>query len=109
MTKELFKRIFRDGVPPTNHGYPGLGYKVSTENEMIFEHDVAVQMRDGVKIYVDVTRPEGKEKVPAASYLACDQVLTGTVFSVLLRASRNNFLYLVRANGHSVSLRDLPT
>jgi predicted acyl esterase len=65
MTKKPFKRIFRDGVLPTKHGYPGLGYKVSRENGMIFEHDVAVPMRDGVKIYVDVTRPEEKEKVPA--------------------------------------------
>ena len=32
---------------------------------MIIERDVAVPMRDGVKIYVDVTRPKGKEKVPA--------------------------------------------
>lgn len=32
---------------------------------MIIERDVAVPMRDGVKIYVDITRPEGKEKVPA--------------------------------------------
>jgi uncharacterized protein len=65
MTKEPFKRIFRNGVPPSKHGYPGLGYRVSRENGIMFEHDVAVPMRDGVKIYVDVTRPEGEEKVPA--------------------------------------------
>ena len=65
MAKESFKRIFCDGVPPTKHGYPGLGYKVTREHGMIIEHDVAVPMRDGVKIYIDVTRPEGKGKVPA--------------------------------------------
>ncbi len=32
---------------------------------MIVERDVAVPMRDGVKIYADIHRPEGKEKVPA--------------------------------------------
>jgi predicted acyl esterase len=65
MTKESFERIFRKGVPPTEHQYPGLGYKISKEHGMIIERDVAVPMRDGVKIYIDVTRPEGNEKVPA--------------------------------------------
>jgi len=65
MTKEAFTRIFRKGVPPTEHQYPGLGYRRTTEQGMIFEHDIAVPMRDGVKLYIDVTRPEGKEKVPA--------------------------------------------
>jgi predicted acyl esterase len=65
MTKETFQRIFRKGVPPTEHQYPGLGYRVEREQGMIMERDVAVPMRDGVKIYIDVTRPEGKEKVPA--------------------------------------------
>ena len=65
MTKEPFGRIFREGVPPIKHGYPGLGYKITREHGMIIEHDVAVPMRDGVKIYIDVTRPEGNEKAPA--------------------------------------------
>ncbi len=33
--------------------------------DIIFERDVAVTMRDGVTIYVDVFRPAGDEKVPA--------------------------------------------
>jgi predicted acyl esterase len=65
MSKGSFERIFREGVPPTKHGYPGLGYTLTREEGMIIEHDVAVPMRDGKKIYIDVTRPEGKEKVPA--------------------------------------------
>ena len=65
MTKESFQRIFRKGVPPTEHQYPGRGYRVAREHGMLIERDVAVPMRDGVKIYIDVTRPEGKEKVPA--------------------------------------------
>ena len=36
---------------------------------MIIERDVAVPMRDGVKIYVDIHRPEGSEKVPALDRL----------------------------------------
>jgi len=57
--------IFRDGTPPTRHKYPGLGYRRSVENGMIVERDVAVPMRDGVKLYVDIHRPESGERVPA--------------------------------------------
>ena len=32
--------------------------------DIIFEKDVAVTLRDGIKIYVDVFRPVGSEKVP---------------------------------------------
>jgi predicted acyl esterase len=32
--------------------------------DIVFERDVAVTLRDGVKIYVDVFRPAGTEKVP---------------------------------------------
>jgi uncharacterized protein len=32
--------------------------------EIVFEKDVAVTLRDGVTIYVDVMRPAGSEKVP---------------------------------------------
>jgi predicted acyl esterase len=60
-----FQRIFKQGTPPEKHQYPGLGYRVLREQGMVIERDVAVTMRDGVKIYVDVTRPEGQEKVPA--------------------------------------------
>ncbi|KAK4936720.1 hypothetical protein LTR10_022444 [Elasticomyces elasticus] len=33
--------------------------------DTIFEKDVAITLRDGVKIYVDIFRPSGEEKVPA--------------------------------------------
>lgn len=33
-------------------------------NDVVFEKDVAVRLRDGVTIYVDVFRPVGQEKVP---------------------------------------------
>jgi predicted acyl esterase len=36
----------------------------SLPTEIVFEKDIAVTMRDGVTIYVDVLRPPGTEKVP---------------------------------------------
>ena len=33
--------------------------------ETIFEKDLAVEMRDGVKLYCDVFRPAGEAKTPA--------------------------------------------
>jgi len=32
--------------------------------DIVFEKDVAVQLRDGVTIHVDVFRPTGADKVP---------------------------------------------
>src|SRR5512146_2056901 len=63
--KAGFEMIFRDGTPPEKHKYPGLGYRATKEHGMIIERDVAVPMRDGVKLYVDVHRPESDQKVPA--------------------------------------------
>jgi predicted acyl esterase len=58
--------ITREGTAPEKHKYPGLGYRRSEERGMIVERDVAVPMRDGVKIYADIHRPGGaSEKVPA--------------------------------------------
>ncbi len=34
-------------------------------SEIIFERDVAVRMRDGITIYINIFRPTGSEKVPA--------------------------------------------
>lgn len=65
MAKAPFKLILRDGVPPARHKYPGLQYRKTREHGMIVERDVAVPMRDGVKIYVDVHRPAARQQVPA--------------------------------------------
>jgi len=35
MAKADFKMIYRKGVPPTQHKYPGLGYRISRERGMI--------------------------------------------------------------------------
>jgi uncharacterized protein len=64
MAEASFERIFRRGTPPAEHKYPGHGYQTTREHGMIVERDVAVPMRDGVRIYVDVHRPAGQERVP---------------------------------------------
>lgn len=65
MKKKNIPYIFRepyvapeefDGAPPE--------YSLSVENGMIIERDVAVPMRDGVTIYINVFRPENEQ--PAA-------------------------------------------
>lgn len=50
----------RGGVPPA--------YRGTTEYGMLVEHDVAVRLRDGVTIYVDVYRP--LDEKPAAPIIA---------------------------------------
>lgn len=65
MRDPSFQIITREGTPPEKHKYPGLGYRRSEEHGMLVERDVAVPMRDGVKIYADIHRPSAPGKVPA--------------------------------------------
>ncbi len=65
MSRAPFEMIYQKGLPPTERKYPGFGYRVTRENGMIIERDVAVPMRDGVTIYVDILRPEVQARVPA--------------------------------------------
>ncbi|AEA60153.1 CocE/NonD family hydrolase [Burkholderia gladioli] len=51
-------------VAPEAAEAPPLKHSVSVENGVVVERDVAVTLRDGVTIYVDVFRPEGAGKVP---------------------------------------------
>lgn len=55
---------FWKGVPPAEGGYPGFNPRTKKANGIICEYDVAVTMRDGVKIYADVFRPENEGKYP---------------------------------------------
>jgi predicted acyl esterase len=55
---------FRDAMPPTEGGWPGLRPGASVVDGMLIERDIAVTMRDGLRIYVDVCRPEGTRNVP---------------------------------------------
>jgi uncharacterized protein len=59
-----FERICRRGKPPSAGGHPGFGYRVSQERGLVVERDVAIRLRDGVTIYADVFRPEGRADLP---------------------------------------------
>src|SRR4030042_1699898 len=37
----------------------------TSANGIIYDRDVAVKMRDGITIYIDIYRPEGTARVPA--------------------------------------------
>jgi predicted acyl esterase len=49
---------------PESRGAKPPQYRRSVENGMIVERDVAVSMRDGVKIYIDLFRPVDAEPAP---------------------------------------------
>jgi predicted acyl esterase len=58
--------LFRPGVPPESAGWPGPEYSVATEGGMRIERNVAVPMRDGLRLLVDVYRPQETDRaVPA--------------------------------------------
>ena len=63
MTNAGFERIYKDGIDPAGGGYPGFGYTRTVENGLIIEKDIAVPMRDGVTIYVDLFRPDNDQPV----------------------------------------------
>ena len=69
MTKELFERIFREGVPPTKHQYPGLGYRADARAR--HDHRARCRRADarrGKNIYRrDASR--GRRKSPGAHRL----------------------------------------
>ena len=56
--------LFRQGASPEEGGYPGYGYRVEHDLGMEIERDVAVRMRDGARIFVDIYRPEGGRDLP---------------------------------------------
>ena len=51
------------GAPGERGGSPPV-YRRTVENGMVIERDVAVAMRDGIKIYIDVFRPADEKPVP---------------------------------------------
>ncbi len=55
---------FTNAKPPADAGWPGLRPGSSLVDGMLIERDVAVTMRDGIRIYVDVCRPEAGVAVP---------------------------------------------
>ena len=64
MSDQKFTMVFRDPVPPTEGGYPGFNPRTEKAKGMIIEYDAAVTMRDGLKIYIDIFRPEQEGKYP---------------------------------------------
>ena len=64
MTNPKYEIIFRDPVAPSQGGCPGLNPRMEKAEGMIIEYDVAVPMRDGIKIYIDVYRPEIEGEYP---------------------------------------------
>jgi predicted acyl esterase len=64
MARQRYEMVFKKAVPPSEGGYPGLNPRTETEEGMIIEYDVAVTMRDGAKIYIDVFRPESAGQYP---------------------------------------------
>jgi uncharacterized protein len=64
MASQNFEMIFMDPIAPEKGGYPGLNPRTERAEGMLIEYDVAVPMRDGIKIYIDVYRPEEEAKHP---------------------------------------------
>jgi len=66
MATGSFELRFTRGQLPADAGYPGHrpGTRIDEALGMICEYDVAVQMRDGVTIYVDVFRPNAAGTYP---------------------------------------------
>lgn len=65
-TTETGPRLLRQGKHPETHpSNPGHGYqRTLITDDIVFERDVAVQLRDGTTIYVDVFRPADERPVP---------------------------------------------
>lgn len=65
MTDEVDGVVFRAGRSLDEGGYPGLGYRRDTQDGMVIERDVAVSLRDGATVYLDVYRPvSSAERLP---------------------------------------------
>ncbi len=56
---------FKPGETVLHKGYKYQPGRLALKQDMIFDRDVAIKMRDGVTLYADVYRPVGKGKVPA--------------------------------------------
>ena len=66
MARKDFEMVFIDPEAPPKGGCPRLKPRIEKAAGMIIEYDVAVRMRDGIRIYIDVYRPEAEGKSPAA-------------------------------------------
>jgi predicted acyl esterase len=64
MKGQKYEMLFWQGKPPSDGGHPGFNPRTEKSKGMLIEHDIAVAMRDDVKIYVDVFRPQNDGKYP---------------------------------------------
>lgn len=62
---DTFETKFLPGLPPEQGGCPPLEPRTVHADGMRIDYDVAVHMRDGVTIYVDLFRPAAAGQVPA--------------------------------------------
>lgn len=65
MAPEGFEYRFHEPLArPEERGGKPPAYRRSLEGGMLAERDLAVQMRDGVEIYIDLFRPAGETRAP---------------------------------------------
>ncbi len=64
MSQDEYTLAYRPGTPPGEILKWEHGYRISREEGMIIERDVAVSMRDGVRIFVDIFRPDDSSPTP---------------------------------------------
>jgi predicted acyl esterase len=64
MAREDFEMVFMGSEAPEKGGCPKLNPRIEKAPGMTIEYDVAVRMRDGIRIYIDVYRPEIERKYP---------------------------------------------
>ena len=66
MSVPAFETLWQPGRKPPERKFPEFGYKLELiEKDIIYERDVAITLRDGVKIYADVFRPGTGVAAPA--------------------------------------------
>lgn len=66
MNRKKVEIVFRDGRPLSEGHYPGLNPRVEVDEKLgiVCEYDVAIPLRDGAKIYVNIYRPKKDGKYP---------------------------------------------
>jgi predicted acyl esterase len=64
MAGQNFEMIFKEPLPLSESEYPGFNPRTEKAKGMIIDYDAAVPMRDGIRIYIDLYRPETEGKYP---------------------------------------------
>ena len=49
---------------PRDGKHPGFGYRIEPHDDFIIERDIAIPMRDGIRLYADLIRPKNVERAP---------------------------------------------